>query len=354
MNDLLGPQIGLPEHNNYAKKIIAESGVNMTIDPSLALGIGSTVLGFFGQKSAQSAANARHNEQVEKQYQYSTQLYEMQKDKSQADWDEVVRNTKKKQEDEIRLASYKDQNALDSYNYGMQIRNMKQKSLNAQFLKSKELHKQKRAFNEIGSTLAKQSQQRALRETTQKLIFENQDAILKQMASKGEAIVKGGSGRTAGKVVQSTIAELGRTQSALAESLMSAQTNTRAANLNIDLQKAIADKNADANLMSPPETLPVPPRPLKSLITEYELPRELEDFDFGPEPIKGAMATYTGSWANLGAGILGSLASASPAPSTNFGNYNISQSFNMTSDWTSGLGGNYSSLADGLNINWTP
>jgi len=328
------------------------------------LGVGSAILGFAGQKSAQSAANARHNEMVEKQYQYSTQLFEMTKEKSQADWDEAVRNIKKKQADEIRLASYKDQNSLDSYNYGMQIRNMKQKSLNAQFLKSKELHKQKRAFNEIGSTLAKQSQQRALRETTQKLIFENQDAILKQMASKGEAIVKGGSGRTAGKVVQSTIAELGRTQSALAESLMSAQTNTRAANLNIDLQKAIADKNADANLMSPPETLPVPPRPLKTLITEYELPRELEDFDFGPEPIKGAMATYTGSWANLGAGILGSLASASPAPTTLFekygdlgglANYNYTGGGGDFSgvDWTSGLGGNYSSLADGLNINWT-
>ena len=329
----------------------------MPADPaSIALGVGSTILGFFGQKSAQSAANARHNQMIEAKYQYGTQLWEMGRDKSQADWDEAVRNIKKKQEDEIRLAAYKDQNALDSYNYGMQIRNMKQKSLNAQFLKSKELHKQKRAFNEIGATLAKQSQQRALRETTQKLIFENQDAILKKMASKGEAIVKGGSGRTAGKVVQSTIAELGRTQSALAESLLSAQTNTRAANLNIDLQKAIADKNADANLMSPPESLPVPPRPLKTLITEYELPRELEDFDFGPKPIKGAQATYTGSWANLGAGILGSLANASPGPSVpSQGLDNIfssTQAFNMTSDWTN-LIGDYSSLTDGLNISFT-
>ena len=44
MNDLLGPQIGLPEHNNLAKNIIAESGINMTIDPNIALGIGSTIL----------------------------------------------------------------------------------------------------------------------------------------------------------------------------------------------------------------------------------------------------------------------------------------------------------------------
>ena len=90
-------------------------------------------------------------------------------------------------------------------------------------------------------------------EKQRKSVFQNQDAILKQMAAKGQAIVKGGSGRTAGKVYRLPPAELGRTQSALAESLMSAQTNTRAANLNIDLKKAIADKNADANLMLDPE-----------------------------------------------------------------------------------------------------
>ena len=144
--------------------------------------VGGSILGWSGQKSAQSAANARHNEMIEKQYQYNTQLYEMQKEKSQADWDEVVRNIQKKQEDELKLAAYKDANALDSYNYGMQIRNMKQDSLNRQFLKSQRLHKQQRAFNTVGATLAKRSQQRALREATQRLIFQNQDAILKQLS----------------------------------------------------------------------------------------------------------------------------------------------------------------------------
>ena len=346
----------------------------MAIDWGLVAGIGGSILGWSGQKSAASAAAARHNEMIEKQYQYNTQLYEMQKEKSQADWDEVVRNIQKKQEDELKLAAYKDANALDSYNYGMQIRNMKQDSLNKQFLKSQRLHKQQRAFNTVGATLAKRSQQRALREATQRLIFQNQDAILKQMAAKGEAIVKGGSGRTAGKVVQSTIADLGRTQSALAESLMSAQTNTRAANLNIDLKKAIADKNADANLMLDPGTLPVPPVPYKTLVTEYDLPRELEDFDFGPKPIKGAQMTYTGSWANLGAGILNSLASASPGPAQNnavgafgvsdFINPSVSydwnsssnllsttQAFNVGSDWTN-LIGDYSSLANSIPIDY--
>ena len=78
------------------------------------------------------------------------------------------------------------------------------------------------------------------------------------------------------------------------------------------------------------------------------------------------MATYTGSWANLGAGILGSLANATSAPTSSFANYgNLISSgatnYNFTGgigdfsgvDWTSGLGGNYSSLTDGLNISFT-
>ena len=127
--------------------------------------------------------------------------------------------------------------------------------------------------------------------------------------------------------------------------LLSAQVNTRSAISNINLQKEIADKNAYANLMLDPLNLPVAPKPYKTLITEYNLPRPLEDFDFGPEPIKGATATYTTPWTNLAGGILDSLASASNAPqrqNANFTNafnvqYNPSVGFDMASqvsDWT--------------------
>ena len=299
------------------------------------LSIGSTVLGFASNKSSQNAANARYNQQAQAQYDYDMEGYDMRVEKAQADWDEIVRGIETKQANEIKLANYKDANALDSYNYGMQIRNKQQESLNNQFKKSQELYKSQVAFNELGAGLAKQSQQRALRETTQKLIFQNQDAILKQLSAEGKARVTGGSGRSAGKVVQATLASLGRTQSALAESLMSAQYNTRSANLNIDLKKEIADKNAYANLMLDPGTLPIAPKPYKTLVSDYDLPRELEDFDFGPEPIKYATATYTTPWTNLAAGVLDSLAGASsPPPTQNLGSISFAQSYNMNTPLT--------------------
>tara|TARA_A100001011_G_scaffold154269_1_gene162742 strand:- start:61 stop:1116 length:1056 start_codon:yes stop_codon:yes gene_type:complete len=335
----------------------------MAIDPlSATIGIASTVLGFASNKSSQNAANARYNQQAKAQYDYDMEGYDMRVEKAQADWDEIVRGIETKQANEIKLAKYKDANALDSYNYGMQIRNKQQESLNNQFKKSQELYKSQVAFNELGAGLAKQSQQRALRETTQKLIFQNQDAILKQLSAEGKARVTGGSGRSAGKVVQATLASLGRTQSALAESLMSAQYNTRSANLNIDLKKEIADKNAYANLMLDPGTLPIAPKPYKTLVSDYELPRELEDFDFGPEPIKYATATYTTPWTNLAAGVLDSLAGASGgAPSQNLTNFKYSDfslpnsvsqdmfTYNPSSNLTSSFGSSiYSSNFSGF------
>jgi hypothetical protein len=368
MNDFFGPQIGLPEHNNYAKKVINESGINMTVDPSVVIGAAGSLLGFFGNRSAQKSANAARNEAIQKQYEYDTELYDMRKEKGQADWDELVRNIETKQNNEIKLAEYKDANALDSYNYQMQIRNKQQDSLNKQFLKSQELYKSQIAFNKQGASLAKQSQQRALKETTQKLIFQNQDAILKQLVAEGTVRARGASGRSAGKVVQASLAQLGSTQAALAESLLSAQVNTRSAISNINLQKEIADKNAYANLMLDPGTLPVAPKPYKTLITEYNLPRPLEDFDFGPEPIKGATATYTTPWTNLAGDLLNSLATQGGPPTQNLGNFNYSNfvtpqysnafsaspsiPYSMAADvgnWTGGLG-SYADLGSSINV----
>ena len=140
---------------------------------------------------------------------------------------------------------------------------------------------------------------------------------------------------------------------------------------NPSFQKEIADKNAYANLMLDPGTLPVAPKPYKTLITEYNLPRPLEDFDFGPEPIKGATATYTTPWTNLAGDLLSSLANQGGPPTQNLGNFNYSNfvtpqysnAFSQTFDtsmlsssfdvgsWTGGLG-SYADLGSSLPVKY--
>ncbi len=56
------------------------------------------------------------------------------------------------------------------------------------------------------------------------------------------------------------------------------------------MQKEGADIQAFANLMIPADAPPEVMEPYATPLPEYQMPRELEDFDFGPEPIKGAAA----------------------------------------------------------------
>ena len=44
-----------------------------------------------------------------------------------------------------------------------------------------------------------------------------------------------------------------------------------------------------AQKMLDPGDLPLPLAPLATPVADYQLPRPLEEFDFGPEPIRGAM-----------------------------------------------------------------
>lgn len=297
MEDFLGPQIGLPANNKLFKEKLQFSGVENTINPLVLGGIslGLNIIG--GNKQANEEKKAR-NEAIESQYEYDKQVYEDQVEKIKADRAESIRNLNLQKINDLQLAAYKDKNAIASYNYEMQIRNKEQDSLNKQYIKSKQVTGLQLNYNQMSAQLAKQSQEKALREETQRLIFENQDLIIKQLQDEGEYRARGASGRSANKIVQSLVGDLGRKQAAMAESLLSAQTNTRAALLDIDMQKGIADLSTYADMMLNPGTLPVAPTPYVTPLTVFQYPRELEDFDFGPEPIEGVKATYTPSWTN--------------------------------------------------------
>ena len=66
-----------------------------------------------------------------------------------------------------------------------------------------------------------------------------------------------------------------------------------------------------------PGSLPTPEIPFATPLTEYQEPRELEDFDFGPKPIEGAKASSMAGWANALSGLGSSI--------TSFANYQQNQ-----------------------------
>lgn len=119
--------------------------------------------------------------------------------------------------------------------------------------------------------------------------------------------------------------------------------NSESEQRSIALQKLGADIQAFSNLMIPAEEPLMPPDPRQTPLSEYQMPRELEDFDFGPEPIKGAMPTYNASapWINaLNSGVQ-TIASMfnNQAPQANYSS-NIG-----------GFSGGFGSGSSGFNLN---
>jgi hypothetical protein len=112
---------------------------------------------------------------------------------------------------------------------------------------------------------------------------------------KGELDAKGQAGRSAAKQGQSLLAEVGRNQAIMTESLVSANRSTRMQLMDISKQHRAADTKAYANRMLKPEDPPMPLKPLKTPVSKYMLPREFIDADFGPEPIMGIPTTQVPS-----------------------------------------------------------
>ena len=100
--------------------------------------------------------------------------------------------------------------------------------------------------------------------------------------------------------MQSKVAEHGRKQAMVNQALSGARNESYAALKTLKMDRLAADIRAFGDKALPPGELPTPVKPFKTPIAERQMPRELEEFDFGPAPIKGVAAvSQAGSiWAN--------------------------------------------------------
>ena len=302
-----------PKGSSLIDEQLAVSGLNHNIFGAIiggVLGIGSALI---SANSSRRAAQA-NNDAIERQYEYDKEAYKARADKLVADRQFTIDTITTKERNELRLAGYQDEAAKRRYNYDMMIRNREQESLNAQFVRSNEIFNEQINLNEQSAANAARNELTALMETRQKLAFDNQELIIESLRNRGAARARGVTGRSAEKVAQSYMAELGRQQAILAETATSAARSTKSAMREIAQDKFSADLAAYAQKMLEPGTLPEPIKPLATPVADFIYPRELQEFDFGPTPIKGALqdpgAAYAGSLAASVGGIASSAMSA--------------------------------------------
>ena len=92
-------------------------------------------------------------------------------------------------------------------------------------------------------------------------------------------------------------------------SLDNATAASRSALQSIGTQRTVQDLNAYAAKMLDPGVLPEPIAPLPTPQATFLYPRVFEDYDFGPEPIKGAMVSPSAASAQVWGTTIGSIAS---------------------------------------------
>ena len=253
--------------------------------------LGSAVLGAVGANDS----NRRSQKAVNRQYKYDKEAYAMNNEKMEADYEYLVESILSQERNFDTQRAYKDQLATDTYNRELQIAQIERQTNARAYAKSEQIYGTTLGLNAVERQYSQDAAYRQRREIQQAAAFDNQQAIIESLQAQGTALARGQAGRSAGKIQQAERMKFGMDQAVLAASLLSADENLQSTLRDIELAYDTANMQADANRMLPPPPVLDPIVPMASPDMEFLLPRELQDFDFGPEPIKG-VASYTNPW----------------------------------------------------------
>ena len=262
--------------------------------PAWVMG-GATILSGVISAIGANDSNKRSTKAVERQYEYAKEGYEMNNEKMKADYEYLVESILSQERNFDTQRAYKDQLATDTYNRELQIAQIERQTNARAFAKSEQIYGTTLGLNAVEREYSRDAAYRQRREIQQAAAFDNQQTIIESIQAQGAALARGQAGRSAGKIQQAERMKFGMDQAVLAASLLSADENLQSTLRDIELAYDTANMQADANRMLPPPPVLDPVVPMATPDMEFLLPRELQDFDFGPEPIKG-VANYTNPW----------------------------------------------------------
>ena len=275
--------------------------------------------GFFAKKSANKAKKQEEAFLQKKYDEYDLPLWNMQKEKLIAERDEMIRAIELTQRNEKALAEFKDKNNLRNWRHQLKIQE-------AQHQGQLELFRRSNFFADQAISSAQEQAAMERHETRQQFAFQNEANIIESIQLKGEMRATSQTGRSAVKAAQSALADEGRQVAILTENIVSADRSSR-----MKLRDFVL--KTEAGRMLRPSKPIAPLKPLETPLAEYELPRALEDFDFGPQPIKGVSTVQVPSWGSVIAGAATS--AASTYATAKFGNSSFQQPpSNTNSIWS--------------------
>ena len=264
---------------------------------AVAIGIGTAVnvgMGLWGGSKAASAAAEQaeaQNRATHARYQYDLNMWDMKKSQLKANRQEAVDQLMTSARNEGKIVAYKDAANQDQYDRALLIRNQQQAGNEAAYKRSSDIYYDTTDLNQASARAAMDSNIIKQEESYDEQAFDRNEAYIEMLQNEGKLRARGATGRSAAKGVQTTMADYGRQMEMLTATLDSGGRNTRAVLEEIIRDKTSADLSAYAAKMLDPGILPMPIKNQPIPIAEFDLPRPLQDYDFGPQPVMGAMAS---------------------------------------------------------------
>ena len=269
----------------------------------IAAGFLNGALSFLGGSSEQAA----QQEQIDNQYRYDQQKYQFDWNSQLRNYDYLRQDTKLQRGNIRKAAKYQDATNQRDYAYSLAIRDYDFKNQQRQFNESERIYGLQLGFNNQAQSVAYEAENRRMQEILTGMAFEQQDMLVKMLQEEGQLQAMGTSGRSAGKALASAMASYGRNQAIMAESLVSANKESKVSRRQIDTEKYGADLAAQSRRMLQPLKAPAPFAPLAVPRARLQMPLKPKK---GPKPIKGT---------NTSGGALNILTSAANAGMSGYG-----------------------------------
>ena len=272
--------------------------------------VGAAV-GIYGankQANAAKSAQQERNNATEAQYEYNKERWEMDKQKMLADREFKVKEIEERARQEGELAGFKDASAARQYNYQLQIRNKQQDTNERMYAKSNAIFETQLGLNALQERSARMDERQQLEEIKAEKRYEKNTAYLDGIIAEGEIRARGQMGRSVAKARSVQTLKTATALTLLDLSLQNATTASESAIRNIKQDRTVADLNAYATKMLDPGVLPMPVQPLPTPMSTFMYPRVYDEYDFGPEPIRGAMISPNSAAAQVWGSSITSLA----------------------------------------------
>ena len=272
------------------------------------VGLGLQVYGGRKQEQAARGAADTQNAATEAQYQYDVEAWEMAKQSAIAKRNYAVQEIEEKARQEGLIAAHKDAANLRTYNYNLQIRDREQDLNDRMYQKSDDIFYNQLGINAQNERAARMDERRQLREIETENRYQKNDAYLEAIEAEGAIRARGQTGRSIDKQKSVAALKASTAMSLLDLSLDNATTASQSALQARGRERTVQDLNAYAAKMLDPGVLPEPIAPLPTPQATFLYPRVFEDYDFGPEPIKGAMVSPSAASAQVWGTTISSIA----------------------------------------------